>query len=48
MLPSPMKAIGLRPKENNPPDQLHIAVLTGRTKKIKHLLKKGKYYNDKI
>ncbi|KAK8742543.1 hypothetical protein OTU49_001943 [Cherax quadricarinatus] len=40
MLPSPMRALCRGPKEKSP-DELHLAVLTGRTKRIKHLLKKG-------
>lgn len=41
MLPSPMRALCRGPQEKSP-DELHLAVLTGRTKRIKHLLKKGK------
>lgn len=37
------QSIGRRCKEDSP-DELHVAVLTGRTKKIKHLVKKGKIY----
>ncbi|XP_069156721.1 uncharacterized protein [Procambarus clarkii] len=40
MLPSPMRALCRGPQEKSP-DELHLAVLTGRTKRIKHLLKKG-------
>lgn len=43
MLPSPMRALRRAtptPKEKSP-DELHLAVLTGRTKRIKHLLRKG-------
>ncbi|XP_068214479.1 inactive serine/threonine-protein kinase TEX14-like isoform X5 [Palaemon carinicauda] len=43
MLPSPMRALrraAPTPKEKSP-DELHLAVLTGRTKRIKHLLRKG-------
>lgn len=41
MLPSPMRALRREPKDRSP-DELHLAVLTGRTKRIKHLLRKGK------
>lgn len=40
MLPSPMRALRREPKDRSP-DELHLAVLTGRTKRIKHLLRKG-------
>lgn len=51
MLPSPMRALCLGPRdqvgadeeEDAPHDELHLAVLTGRTKRIKNLLRKGKY-----
>lgn len=49
MLPSPMRALCLGPREHvgadeadeEPHDELHLAVLTGRTKRIKNLLRKG-------
>ncbi|XP_076045534.1 uncharacterized protein LOC143027818 isoform X2 [Oratosquilla oratoria] len=41
MLPSPiLRPFSRVPKEKSP-DELHIAVLTGRTKRIKNLLRKG-------
>ncbi|KAL7644459.1 UNVERIFIED_CONTAM: hypothetical protein RMT77_005291 [Armadillidium vulgare] len=40
MLPSPMRALG-RKRQENLPDELHLAVLTGRTRKIKNLIQKG-------
>lgn len=41
MLPSPMRALGRGAPRDKCHDELHLAVLTGRTKRIKHLLRKG-------
>ena len=42
MLPLPLKGAG-RPYKDHAPDELHFAVLTGRCKRIKTLLKKGEF-----